>query len=344
MSTLDVSLQDVPQRHPLMQLMQRASFPVAAVLLPLLLVALIVALAVGEPRFLSPLNLLNLSRNVAFLTIVSVGQMIVMIAGGMDLSIGVVVALSSVTTAIVMNQATLWFPGYELFAIALGTTAALAVSATVGLVNGLVIAKTGASPFIVTLGTFSIVGGISYYMTAGIPIYGMPTAFTNGFGRGSAAGIPYSVYVAVALVAAVLLVQRRMRFGRYLYAIGGNPVAARLSGISVARYTVLAFTSCSLLAGLAGVLITARVGGGQANLGSEYMLQSIAVAVVAGVSLRGGIGRVEMVLLSGLFITVFSNAMNLVRIDSKTQTIVFGVVLLVAVFLDRRKAPGVGDA
>lgn len=341
MSTLDVSLPDSPRRFPFPQ---RKNHRMASMLLPVVLVTLVAALAVGEPRFLSPLNLLNLSRNVAFLTIVSIGQMLVMIVGGMDLSIGVVVALSSVTTAIVMNQAVLWFPGYELFAIALGIAAALAVSAAVGLINGLVIAKTGASAFIVTLGTFSIVGGISYYATAGIPIYGMPTAFTNGFGRGSAAGIPYSVYVAIALFAAMLVIQRMMRFGRYLYAIGGNPVAARLSSVPVGRYTVLAYTLCSLLAGLAGVLITARVGGGQANLGSEYMLQSIAVAVVAGVSLRGGIGRVEMVLLSGIFITVFGNAMNLVRIDSKIQTIVFGVVLLLAVFLDRRKVAGASDA
>lgn len=341
MSTLNLSTRYLPRRQPFGR---PVGYNTASLLLPVVLVALIAALAIAEPRFLSPLNLLNLSRNVAFLTIVSIGQMIVMIVGGMDLSIGVVVALSSVTTAIVMNQALLWFPGHELFAIGLGIATALAVSATVGLINGLVIAKTGASAFIVTLGTFSIVGGISYYVTAGIPIYGMPTAFTNGFGRGNAAGVPYSVYVAVALFSAVLVIQRKMRFGRYLYAIGGNPIAARLSSVPVSHYTVLAYTLCSLFAGLAGVLITARVGGGQANLGSEYMLQSIAVAVVAGVSLRGGIGRVEMVLVSGIFITVFGNAMNLVRIDSKIQTIVFGVVLLLAVFLDRRKAAGPGDA
>ena len=134
------------------------------------------------------------------------------------------------------------------------------------------------------------------------------------------------------------IVQQNSRLGRYLYAIGGNSDAARLSGIAVERHIVFAYTACSLFAGIAGILITARIGAGQANLGTEYMLQSIAVAVVAGVSLRGGTGRAEMVLLSATFITVFANAMNLIRIDSKIQTIVFGVVLLSAVFLDRRKA------
>jgi ribose transport system permease protein len=334
-SSVNMVLRELPESRPSPR---RMRWRAASLFLPAILLALIAVLAVIEPRFLSPLNVLNLSRNVSFLTIVSLGQMIVMIVGGMDLSIGVVVALSSVTTAIVMNQSMAWFPGQDVLAIWFALAAALGVSGIVGMLNGVCIAVTGASAFIVTLGTFSIVGGISYYITAGIPIYGMPNGFTTGFGRGSAAGLPYSVYIATALVILVILMQRQTKFGRYLYAIGGNPGAARLSGVPVRRYTVAAYICCSVLAGLAGFLITARVGGGQANLGSEYMLQSIAVAVVAGVSLRGGLGRGEMVLLSGIFITVFGNAMNLVRIDSKIQTIVFGVVLLIAVFLDQRKA------
>jgi len=334
-------LQELPETRPSPG---RTRLRAASLLLPMILIALIGVLALIEPRFVSPLNTLNLSRNVSFLTIVSLGQMIVMIVGGMDLSIGVVAALSSVTTAIIMNQSMAWFPGQEVLAIWLALAAALGVSAAVGLLNGICIAVTGASAFIVTLGTFSIIGGISYYITAGIPIYGMPNGFTNGLGRGSSAGIPFSVYIAATLVILATIMQRRTKFGRYLYAIGGNPVAARLSGVPVRRYTVLAYTCCSMLAGLAGFLVTARVGGGQANLGSEYMLQSIAVAVVAGVSLRGGAGRAEMVLISGILITVFGNAMNLVRIDSKIQTIVFGVVLLIAVFLDQRRARGGRDA
>lgn len=315
----------------------------AALLLPAFLLVLLGALATAEPRFLSPLNMLNLSRNVSYLTVVSLGQMLVMIVGGMDLSVGVVVALSSVTTALVMNRALAWSPDHESAAIAAACLAALAVAAVIGFVNGLCIAKGRASAFIVTLGAFSVVGGISYYVTAGIPIYGLPTGFTNGLGRGTVVGLPVSVYVALALCVVVLIVQQRSRFGRHLYAIGGNPAAARLSGIAVDRSVILAYTLCSLLAGIAGILITARIGAGQANLGSEYMLQSIAVAVVAGVSLRGGVGRVEMLLVSSIFVTVFANAMNLIRIDSKLQTIVFGVVLLGAVVIDRRARAGDAD-
>lgn len=309
-------------------------------LLPVLLL-LLVALAVGEPRFLSPLNL---SRNISYLAIVSLGQMFVMILGGMDLSVGVVVALSSVTTALVMARASVWYPDHELLALIVASCSALAVSALVGLVNGLCVAKGNASAFIVTLGAFSVVGGVSYYITAGIPIYGLPTSFTNEFGRRTMAGVPFSVYVALGLGFIVLIIQQWTRFGRHLYAIGGNPHAARLSGIAVDRSVILAYFACSLLAGVAGVLITARIGAGQANLGSEYMLQSIAVGVVAGISLRGGVGRVEMLLLSSILVTVLANAMNLIRIDSKLQPIVFGIILLAAMLMDRRKRVEGDDA
>lgn len=309
----------------------------AAGLVPVLLVAAVLMLAAIEPRFISEVNVGNVLRNASYLAIISTGQMLVMILGGIDLSVGVVVALSSVTTSIFMGRLLAHWPDDEMAAIVVACAAALGLSALIGAVNGLLVAYTRASAFMVTLGTFSVIGGIAFYITSGIPIYGMPAAFTKAFGRGNFAHLPYAVFIGVMVVAVIALMQRHLRIGRHLYAIGGHATAARSSGVSVKALTVAAYSACSALAGLTGILITARIGSGQANLGSEFMLQSIGAAVLAGVSLRGGVGRAEMIAFSSLFLSVVANGMNLVRIESKLQTVVFGVLLLGAVMLDRRK-------
>jgi ribose transport system permease protein len=306
-----------------------------ASLLPVLLIVLMAALAVAEPKFLSETNLSNVLRTTSYLAIISCAQMLVMILGGIDLSVGVVAALASVLTAMSMARYGALFPGSEALTIGLALATSLAAATLVGVVNGVCVAYSKASAFMVTLGTFCIVGGVAYYLTAGIPIYGMPQSFVKGFGRGSFAGVPYSVYIAVAVVAALWFGQRYLRAGRYHYAVGGNEAAARAAGLPVSRVVVGSYALSSFLAGLTGILITARIGSGQANLGSEYMLQSVGAAVIAGVSLRGGVGRAEMIAVSSLLLAVIANGMNLIRIDSKLQTIVFGLVLLGAVALDQ---------
>lgn len=313
-----------------------AGFATSAGLMPVFLIFLVILLAVVEPRFLSDTNISNVLRNASYLALIGTGQMLVMILGGIDLSVGVIVALSSVTTSIIMGRLGAVFVGQETIVIVLSCLAALGISAAVGVVNGLLVAYTRASAFMITLGTLCVVGGVAFYITSGIPIYGMPDSFTKGFGRGSLLGISYPTYIVALLIVVVSLAQRHLTIGRHLYAIGGHTPAARSSGIPVKALTVAAYTCCSLLSGLAGIMITARIGSGQANLGSEFMLQSIGAAVLAGVSLRGGVGRGEMIALSSLLLTVVANGMNLSRIDSKLQTIVFGVLLLVAILADRR--------
>lgn len=309
---------------------------------PVLLVVLVILLGIAEPRFLSEANFNNVLRNASYLAIISSGQMLVMILGGIDLSVGVVVALSSVSSAILMSRLGAALPGSETIVVLVACAAVLALATLVGAINGLLVARTGASAFMITLGTFSVVGGIAFYVTSGIPIYGMPTAFTRGFGRGALLGVQYPILIAILAIGALAWAQRHLAAGRHLYAAGGHAPAARSSGIRVTGLTVAAYAGCSLLAGLTGILITARIGSGQANLGSEFMLQSVSAAVLAGVSLRGGIGRAEMVAVSSLFLAVIANGMNLVRIDSKFQTIVFGILLLAAILIDRRRAR-VGD-
>ena len=304
-------------------------------LLPVLVVVLIGVIALVEPKFLRPSNIFNVLRNASFLAIVSAGQMLVLIVGGFDLSVGAVVALTSITTALSMAALMQIMQEAVYLVIFLGVGAGLLAGAAVGLVNGLCVAFLRVSPFMVTLGMLSIASGIALYYTTGIPVYGMPREFTKEFGRLFILGLPAAIFIALAIIAAVWFIQRRTKFGRYVYAIGGNMQAARVSGVPVNFYLVSAYVLCSVLAAVTGVLLTARIGSGQATMGSTLMLESIAAAVIGGVSLRGGIGRVEMVALSALFLSIISNGMNLVRIDSKIQTLVLGVVLILAVAFEQ---------
>ncbi len=304
-------------------------------LLPILLIVIVAALSIFEPRFLGIFNILNVLRETSFLAILAAGQMLVLIVGGFDLSVGAVVALSSTVMATVMANTLGIMPDEVGLVIFIGVAAGIGCGVVVGLVNGLCVAYLRVSPFMVTLGTLSIASGIALLLTNGIPVYGMPKVFVNGFGRALWLGLPTTVYVALTLVIIVWAIQRFTVLGRYIYAIGGNLQASQVSGVSTKRYLITAYTMCGALAAITGVLLTARVGSGQATLGGDIMmLQSIAAAVIAGVSLRGGIGRVELVTLGALFLSIVTNSMNLVRIDSKIQTIVLGVIVIFAVALE----------
>lgn len=304
-------------------------------LLPLLLVAAVAVVGILEPRFFGVMNLLNILRAASFLAIIAAGQMIVLISGGFDLSVGAVVALTSTVSATVMAALGAELPEAPALVIAVGVVAGLGVGAAVGLVNGACVVLLRVSPFMVTLGTMSIVGGLALLLTNGIPVYGLPEALVRDFGRALWLGVPASVFVAVAVVALVWLAQTRTVAGRHLHAIGGNPQAALVSGIATRRHLIGAYVASGLLAALTGLVLTARVGSGQANLGGlDLTLQSIAAAVIAGTSLRGGVGRVERVAVAAIFLAIVTNAMNLLRVDSKLQLIVLGVVLVAAVAID----------
>lgn len=301
-------------------------------LIPVLLALILIVMTIAEPRFYGLPNLFNILRNTSFLAIMSCGQMLVMIIGGMDLSVGATAALASVIAAKVMADA--GGPGglSPSLAIALGIFVSLGCGATVGLVNGLCSTLLRVPSLIVTLGTLSIVSGIALMMTSGIPIYGIPQDFIAGFGRAFWWGIPAPAYIAAGVVGAIWLVQRKTILGTYIYAIGGNPQAATVSGIPTIAYQVLTFVLCAVLASITGLLITAQMGSGQTNLGGDrLMLLSIATAVIGGTSLRGGIGRAEIVGLSALFLSTLTNALNLLRINSKKELVVLGFVLVAAV-------------
>jgi ribose transport system permease protein len=243
--------------------------------------------------------------------------------------------LASVVAAKVMAGSAASYGLDPGLAIAVGVVASLGATAAVGFLNGLCSVLLRVPSLIVTLGTLSIVSGITLMMTSGIPVYGLPQGFIVDFGRASWWGIPAPAYVAVAVLAVVWLLQRTTLLGTYIYAIGGNPMAAMVSGVSATFYVVFTFVLCAVLAGVTGLLLTAQMGSGQTNLGGDrLMLLSIAAAVIGGTSLRGGIGRAEIVGLSALFLSTLTNALNLLRINSKKELVVLGVVVVAAVAID----------
>jgi ribose transport system permease protein len=300
-------------------------------ILPFVLVLTCALLALYEPRFLRTSNLINVLRNASFLMIVSAGQMLVIIVGGFDISVGAIVALTSVSSALSMvGLASMGIESAGVIVL-LGCLIGLVPAIAVGIANGFLVSVLKISPFMVTIGTMTMAAGIAGYVTGGTPIYDMPELFTREIGRGKVFGLPYIVYAAALVLALLWYMQNQTRLGRYFYAVGGNEKASRLSGLNTRKYIWLAYVLSALLAGIVGLFLTARVGSGEATLGSNLMLESISVAVIGGVALKGGVGRIQMVALSAIFLAVLSNGMSLARIDSKYHIIIIGLVIVIAV-------------
>ncbi|MEZ5783919.1 MAG: ABC transporter permease [Rhizobiaceae bacterium] len=299
------------------------------------LVVALVATALVEPRFLNRLNLINVLRNFSFLVIPSLAQMLIMTAGGFDLSVGAVVAVSSVVAAAVMLTGLAAFPGMETMVILMALAAVIGVGVLVGLVNAGLIATFALSPFMVTLAMMSVLTGIVLFYTQGIPIYGVADSFISNVGRGQILGLPVVFVIAMAIVVVCIIMQRFTALGRHIYAVGSDERSARLSGVSTRRTLLIAYSFGAVLAAITGFLMTSRLGSGQGTIGGSLALETIAAAVIGGVSLRGGVGRAEHVALAALFLTVIANAMNLIQVDSKYQALVLGAVLIVALAIER---------
>jgi ribose transport system permease protein len=298
-------------------------------------VALFLLFGLYDQRFWHTTNLINVLRSASYLMIISAGQMVVLIIGGFDLSVGGVAALTSVTMALTMAQATVLMPNAVALVVSLGVLVGLIAGSAIGLVNGIIVAVLRVNPFMVTVGSMSVAYGIALYVTAGAPVYGMPEAFTQDFADSQWLGLPVTVYLTIAVLFGIWVIMSSTRIGRYIYAVGSNLRAARLSGVPTITCIIIAYVASSLLASVTGVLLTARVGSGEANLAQTLMLESIAAAVIGGVSLRGGVGHVGSVALGALFLALVTNGLDIMHIDSRFQPIVIGTVLIVAVGLDR---------
>jgi ribose/xylose/arabinose/galactoside ABC-type transport system permease subunit len=304
-------------------------------ILPILLAVVVFYFASQESRFYGTANLTNVLRQSTYLIIVTLGQALVLISGGFDLSVGAVIAVTSVVSARYMSSHFAANPDSELSSVLVGVGIGLLVGIVFGLVNGIGVARFKVSPFIMTLGMASVGSGFALYYTGGSPVSGMPPFFTREIGTGRWFEIPVPVYAAILAIILVAFMVGSTSWGRYLYAIGGNTKAAYLSGIPVGVYTASVYVMCSLLAAVAGLLLTARTSSGEPNLGGQYPLESITAAVIGGISLRGGEGRIMGAVLGALFITILTNGMNLIRMESYFQTMAIGVILILAVIFDQ---------
>ena len=274
-----------------------------------------------SPNFLTIANIGNVARQVSVLALVAWGQTMVILSAGIDLSVGSVVAVVSVFAAMGMeNHGAV---GFILYGVGAGTA--------VGFVNGLLIGKVRLAPFITTLGMLTIARGIALTVTNGVPIFGLPESSVYSIGRGFVGPIPVPVIIAAAGLIITWTLLYRTRFGIYVYAIGGNEESAALAGINVARVKMLVYTLTGFLAGVGGVVLTARVKSGQPLLGEGLELESIAAVVIGGVSLFGGKGRLAGTVWGVILIGILSNGLNLVGVSTFIQRIVIGAVIIVAI-------------
>lgn len=303
--------------------------------LPFFLIGALLIFSIASRQFFTLDNITNVARQSVYLVLVSLGQMLVLVAGGFDLAVGTSIALTSVVSAIAMVYVATQFPELIWLAIVFGMSAGLLAAFAIGALNGIGIAQFGVSPFIMTLGVQSVGAGIALFLTGGVPIGNLPYEFGEFFGFGRIFGVPIPVLVAVVAVVCVWLLMNRTRTGARIYAIGGNIKAANLSGINTKRTLFIAYLICAALASVAGLLLTARVESGETNLGGTIALESIAACVIAGVSLHGGIGRVESVVLGAFFIVLVQNGMNVMQIGSYMQMVLLGSLLILAVIVDQ---------
>jgi ribose transport system permease protein len=295
-----------------------------AVLVTLVLVC--VGTAVLNPIFITPTNLINVVRQIAILGIVSSGMAMLMISGGIDLSVGTTVSLAGVITGRVLAAGI-----GEIPAILSG----LLVGSLVGLVNGLIVAKTKVQPFISTLGMMSVLQGFALIVTNGRQIPNLGGPLFEPIGGGMVGIIPVPVILLFAVVLASHLMLRYTRWGRNWYAIGGNEETAFLSGINVNQLKVAVYILNGLLAGLAAVILTSRIGAALPLMGSGYELQSIAAVVIGGVALTGGRGNILGAFLGVLLLGVISNSLNMLNVSSFYQNISIGMIILIAVIANQ---------
>lgn len=289
--------------------------------------------------FLQPDNIVNVLRQISINAIIATGITYVIIAGGIDLSVGSLVALVGVGTAQLMTGITGLPPGVI---IVIACAGGLALGAVAGSVNAVTITFFKVPPFISTLAMMTAASGVAFLLCNGRPVWNLPVEF-NMIGRGyvlqgvlgSWLPVPVLIMAITMIVAHVILT--RTTIGRYIYAVGGNEEASRLSGINIRFIKMFVYTFCGATAALGGIILTSRLASGQPNGGLSYELYAIAATVVGGTSLSGGQGTILGTLFGALIIGVLSNGMNLAGVESYSQKVILGIIILGAVMLDQAR-------
>lgn len=290
------------------------------------------------PNFLKRENLLNIANQIAVIAIVAIGMTMVIITRGIDLSVGSLIALAAVATTLLIRDRA----GGEqasVGAMTLCGAGGIALCGLIGFLSGVLVTFFAVPAFIATLGTMLVASGLAFIVAKGQSIYQVPDAFI-WLGRGDAFGVPNAVWLMAALYALAHILMTHTALGRYIYAAGGNPEAARFSGVPVRRVLLFVYTVSGALAGLGGVIMASQLKSGSPTYGLMYELFVIAAAVVGGASLAGGEGKILGTLIGAFIIAVIQNGMNLTGVESYTQKVVLGLVILGAVLLDILKKRG----
>lgn len=290
----------------------------------LILIVLSVLIQIRNPIFLTYSNIIDVFRNTSYTLIIAVGMTFVLIAKGLDLSVGSLMALGGLIGSLAM------FNGVPIpIAVLLG----MLVGAGFGVINAFCIVKLNIPAMISTLGSMYMARGLVLVVTKGSPVFPLPESFGQ-FGKGYLAGVPYVVVIALVLSVAAHIVLTNTTYGRKVYAIGGNPETAKFAGINVAMVTASCYVISGVLAALSGILTAARMGSGQPSIGDGTEMTVITAVIIGGTSLNGGAGTILGTVLGALLMNVLSSGMNLVGISAYWQKFVMGLIIIVAVGMD----------
>jgi len=295
--------------------------------------ALSITIAILSPNFVKALNIITVFKQISMLGILAVGSTFVLISGGIDLSVGSIVALAGVCAAM--------FGGKDMnLPLFIPIIIAISVGGAIGFLNGVGVAYAKITPFIMTLGFMISVRGLALLLTNGKPIFGLNEGFMNisnaPLFRIGGVAVPNMILYFFIVVILMSIVLRFTVFGKWLYAVGGNEESARFSAINVKRVKLTVYTINGLLAGLCGVLMASRINSGDATVASNFALDAIAASVIGGVSLAGGVGTIWKTIFGALIIGVMQNGLQILGVSPFIQTIVQGLIIIIAVFFDSR--------
>lgn len=297
-----------------------------------LLVGMLVLIDIYAPRFFRYQNLVNILLQVSLLGLMTIGMTVVMIAGGIDLSLPANMAIGAVLGAMYMKSGGNWMVSCFIM---------VAVGVLVGLVNGIAVSRLKMIPFVVTLAMMTILSGSAVWLTNSLSISQIPNSFLSLFDASPILGIPMTIWLGAAVTVAATVLMRSTVYGRWVYAVGLNARAARVAGVPVERVVLMSYVISGLMAGLTSILLTARLGSASANMGNDgVVLDIVSACVVGGVSIYGGSGRVPGAVFGAVLITVLSNAMNLIGVSYYLGLIIKGVVIIAFIAIERRKGEG----
>ena len=292
----------------------------------IILIALIIVFTIINPVFFSVNTAINLSKQVAIMGIMSVGMTLTLLTGGLDLSMGSIVSFECVTVSMYVTQMGIPAPLAMLMGIISGTI--------IGLINGILIAKVKVPALIMTLGMQIFLSGLTFTICGGLPVYGVPASLKFSAQKNLFGVLPLSALIMVVVLLIGAFILNKTYFGRYLYAVGSNEEATKLSGINTDKIRILAYTLCGAIVGIAGVVMLARVGSGQPAAGEGYETDVLAACVLGGISLKGGKGHVGKAFIGILIMGVLSNGMSIAGMGDFQQRMVKGLVLILAVVID----------